>query len=97
MGRRQLCHSSDSAKGIRCERILVQIAVGFQIRRSTPIVNLEKIDVLKIDFKTDDRPMFRKARCDVAKMSEFDFWFLLTYTVYTVASVLGLMWVGRDR
>ena len=51
MGRRQLCRSSDSAKGIRCERILVQIAVGFQIRRSTPIVNLEKIDVLKIDFK----------------------------------------------
>ena len=51
MGRRQLSQSSDSAKGIRCERILVQIAVGFQIRRSTPIVNLEKIDVLKIDLK----------------------------------------------
>ncbi len=51
MGRRQLSQSSDSAKGIRCERILVQIAVGFQIRRSTPIVNLEKIDVLKIDFR----------------------------------------------
>jgi hypothetical protein len=29
-------------------------------------------------------------------MSDFEFWFLLIYTVYVVASVIGGLWIGRD-
>ena len=32
-----------------------------------------------------------------APMSDFEWWFLLVYTVYTVISILGLMWVGREQ
>ena len=28
-------------------------------------------------------------------MTDFD-WFLLVYTIYVVASVAALMWIGRD-
>jgi hypothetical protein len=30
-------------------------------------------------------------------MDEFERWFLVVYTTYLVASILGLLWVGGDR
>jgi hypothetical protein len=28
-------------------------------------------------------------------MSDFEWWFLLAYTTYTVISILALMWIGE--
>ena len=28
-------------------------------------------------------------------MSDFEWWFLLAYTTYTVVSILALMWIGE--
>ena len=28
-------------------------------------------------------------------MSDFEWWFLLAYTTYTVVSILALMWIGQ--
>ena len=30
-------------------------------------------------------------------MDEFERWFLVVYTIYIIASILALWWVGRDR
>jgi len=30
-------------------------------------------------------------------MSNFEWWFLLVYTVYTVVSILALMWVAGEE
>jgi len=32
-----------------------------------------------------------------AVMSNFEWWFLLVYTVYVAVSILALMWVGREQ
>jgi len=30
-------------------------------------------------------------------MSDFEWWFLLAYTVYAACAILALMWVGREQ